>query len=525
MPFVSVPTSSLRLTRGYERALPHTQYVPALVYVLGCGLALFHKGAAFVLPRIEDDAFYYLVIAKNIATTGRSDFTPGVLTNGYQPLWMLAVVATGSLFGFTMSMLKALDIATIFAGFLLFARLFRVREFLASCFYVVGLWYVLETLAINGMESSLLFPGFVLFVAGFLSHDQLIAKHRATVLFFATVFCIGARLDSALFLLPILTVAPVNRRAKWSIGTGIAAAAITYALFNFLVFGSALPVSASVKSLGGFQLNHAYFAQFARELDFARTIRLRSVNSPYLVAVAVLVITLVVKRRNPALVSLPLAMIYSGLGGLALFALKLAFGSSWGVWTWYRFPELLFLLVGIWVIEAAVPATRLIQLARAAAFVCLAITQTQSVLADLPGGFAAASWRFIEARSPVLQNQTVAMGDRSGSFAYRYPAGVYQLEGLVNGVEYLRVLSEGGDLRQHLCEAHVPLVVSYEIPLGDYATYTLEVLRPDLTSFRGPQITVYRSEELTTFEDLNQYREENSRIYVWKLACRGETGS
>jgi hypothetical protein len=437
-------------------------------------------------------------------------------------MWMLAVLATGSVFGFTMSMLKALDIATIFSGFVVFAWLFRVRDFLGSCLYLVGLWYVLETMAINGMESSLLFPGFVLFVAAYLSDEPFIAKRRAPVLAFAAVFCIGARLDATLFLLPVLLVAPVSRRAKLNIGAVIVACGLAYALFNYVVFGSALPVSASVKSLGGLQLNHAYFAQFVRELDFARTIRLRAANSPYLVAVLVLIVALVLRRRRPALMSLPLAMLYSGLFGLALFALKLAFGSSWGVWTWYRFPELFFVLIGIWIVEAAVSSTHVLNVGRAAALVCLAITQTQSVLAERPGGFAAASWRFIEARASVLQADTVAMGDRSGSFAYRYPGGVYQLEGLVNGVGYLRALREGGDLRKHLCNARVPLIVTYEVPLGDYDSHTIEVLRPDLTSFHGPHVTVYRNEELTTFEDLSQYREENSRIYVWKLACAVE---
>jgi hypothetical protein len=519
MPFLTIPTGSLKLTRSYEWAASCSGYVPALAYLLGCIHVLTRGGQSFALPRIQDDAFYYLVIAKNIATTGRSDFTPGILTNGYQPLWMLAVLATSYAFGFAITVLKALDIVTTFAGFAMFAWLFPVRDLVASSFYLVALWYVLETMAINGMESSLLFPGMVLFVATFLSKHPLVIRYRSQLLFVSTAICIGARIDAALLLLPILAVAPVSRREKWFVLAGLAGCALVYGLANDAVFGSALPVSASVKSLGGMQLNRAYFAQFVRELDLARTIRLRSANSPYLVALIVLALALVLQRRQRVALSLPLKMIYCGAIGLAVFGLKLSLFSSWGVWPWYRFPELFFVLVGIWIIQTAVPPTRLLRVAQIAAGVCLGITQVQSVLADRPGGFAAASRHFIEERSDVLAGRTIAMGDRSGSFAFDYDGGVFQLEGLVNSVAYVEALKAGGDLRAQLCEMKVPLLVNYEVPLGSYQAHTIDILRPDLTSFRGPTLTVYKSEELTTFEDPSQYREENRRIYAWKLDC------
>jgi hypothetical protein len=514
----SATASTPNLAPGHLRVSAIALYLPAVAYLLISAHVLLTRGERFALPRVEDDAFYYLVIAKHIAATGRSDFTPGILTNGYQPLWMLAVLAIGSIFGFVTTTLKSLDILTTFAGFLLFARLFRTRDLLAASFYLVLLWYVLETMAINGMESSLLFPGLVLFIGVYLSQDEFIARHRAPLIFFATAFCIGSRIDAALFLAPLLAVAPVTRRAKLAIAAGLASCGLAYALFNLFVFGAPLPVSASVKSLGGLQLNHTYFAQLVRELEWARVIRLRSAANPYMIAPAVLGLAAFLHRRHAGL-RLPLQMAAAGACGLALFAAKIAFLSSWGVWTWYAFPTLFFVLLAIWMLETSVPASRALRVVQVGWGALLLVTQVQSVLDERPGGFAAASRRFIEERAEVLAGQTLAMGDRSGSFAYDYEGGVYQLEGLVNAVQYLDTLKQAGDLRQHLCANHVPLVVNYEVPLGDYETHRIEVLRPHLTAFRGPYLTVARSEELTMFEDSSQYREENSRLYAWRLVC------
>ena len=117
------------------------------------------------------------------------------------------------------------------------------------------------------------------------------------------------------------------------------------------------------------------------------------------------------------------------------------------------------------------------------------------------------------------------MGDRAGSFAYRYEGGVYQTEGLVNSVAYLDVLKAGGDIREHLCSMGVKIVLDYEIPYDDYGSLRIEVLRPLLTRFRGPYLTVYRAEEIAYFEDTTIYDnrkddEGDYCLYAWRLDCQ-----
>ena len=68
---------------------------------------------------------------------------------------------------------------------------------------------------------------------------------------------IAARLDAAFFVLPMLLVAPVSGAARLKATALIGACGLAYAVANQAIFGTWLPVSGSIKSLGGLQLNRA----------------------------------------------------------------------------------------------------------------------------------------------------------------------------------------------------------------------------------------------------------------------------
>ncbi|MCF6305447.1 MAG: hypothetical protein L3J33_08755 [Rhodobacteraceae bacterium] len=124
----------------------------------------------------------------------------------------------------------------------------------------------------------------------------------------------------------------------------------------------------------------------------------------------------------------------------------------------------------------------------------------------------------------LLAGDTVAMGDRAGSFAYAYDGPVYQLEGLVNGVEYLEVLKQGDDLRQHLCAKGISIFVDYEPITDHYDTMNIPVFLPTSSSFPGPVLTVYRAEEIASYDNSAIFSGVfpdtlDYRIYAWRLAC------
>jgi hypothetical protein len=98
---------------------------------------------------------------------------------------------------------------------------------------------------------------------------------------------------------------------------------------------------------------------------------------------------------------------------------------------------------------------------------------SDTLTAPKPKGFAEINRRFLEANAALLGAEVVAMGDRAGSFAYD----------------------------------------------------RIEILRPYLTSFPGPHLTVYRSEEIAHFDDIAIYDnrrddEGDYRLYAWRLDCR-----
>lgn len=504
------------------------RYFPVLLYAAASLAMVALLGEAYLLPRMSDDAYYYFVVAENVASHGRSEFTPGVPTNGYHPLWMLLLAAAGRVFGYGLATYKAVEIIAVSAGLAAFLYLFRIRGLVASLFCTFALWYVIRSFALDGMETSLLAPALILLAGACLSERESVVRHRPVLLFLACGLCMGTRLDSALLVLPILLLAaPVRAGAKFRILAGLAVCGALYAAVNLLLFGAALPVSGSIKSLGGLQWNARFFRQITGSLDLKTLFTLTSTTALYIAPLAALAIAAIYRRLIPAGADrLTTAFLYASVLGLALCTVKLLFFSSWQVWPWYSYPLLAFALPVVLMLErgfAALPGYRLLTLVLALALVGYFFHHN---LKSRSPAFAAVNRGFLERHGQMLGGALVAMGDRAGSFAYGYAGGVYQVEGLVNDSAYVDVLKRGGDLRPHLCAKGVTYLLDYETPLAGYESRRIEVLRPYLTGFRGPHIEVRRDEEAAHYQDLasydnRAYDEGDYRLYAWRLDCAG----
>ncbi len=499
-----------------EASLP---YLPPLAVVVALGAVLWNAGDRYALPRFQDDAYFYLEIARNIATTGKSEFAPGILTNGYQPLWMLVLVAAGSVFGFTGTVLKALEFTSLGAAFIGFVWLFGVRGVLPSIFYTALLWFVAASFALNGMETSLLVPGLVVFVCAFFSRAPIVDRHRALVLWLAALFCLATRIDAALVLLPMLAVAPISRRAKLFSFTGLAVCGLAYCCANQLIFDAWLPVSGLAKSLGGLQLNEAYLSQLGRSLEPSRLSDKHSPLIPYASMIATLALAIALRHRR-SFPNRALPVTVAASLGLLLYAGKLAFLSSWVVWPWYGYPTAVFVLLAVWILATTYHSDQSRnRIAMGVAGVALAAYQLTPHLQTWEEGFPAHNRSFIAANADKLDDEIIAMGDRSGSFGFDYGGGVFQLEGLVNDASYLPVLERGGDLRPHLCQVGIDTVVSYEDGPTDYTSRRIPVLQPRVTSYPGPYIEVHRSEELARSPEPARFDPPTTFLYAWKLRC------
>lgn len=530
---------------------------------------------------LADDAFFYFVIARNIVRHGLSSFDGIVLTNGYQPVWQAVLVVQHALAPNALSAVVFVELALLLLAAVLTFRALPPGDAwihpLAAALIVATIGY---PLILDGMETSILFAAFALFVLA------LRTTHRTGEAWFATALSgalvTGCRLDAAFFVLAAIWFVPTRKRpALLAIGL-IAILGLIYVVANKLVFDAWLPVSGSVKSLGGMQLNRMLIGQLAQSWNgaasplFALSGFVRSLEGR---VIALFVVTLgllaVTPQRNGFAWRLGLGLAV----GFVPFALRLAFFSSWQAWEWYCFPIFFFLVADVLLIAALVRAEVagiggwIVRAAPGGAVLVLLMTSSvlqmrEAVLAGgalfivwtmsplYRGGIAvaqgasatvglclliAAAWpvtrkapsynAVIGHYSPVLAKhvtdaigvQRVAMADRAGAFAYFYDGSVSQLEGLVNDQRYLRALERHEPIEPLLCSRGVRYLASYQVDLGNYDTFTVHPFRSYLTSFDGPAIKVARSDEVAKITDAESYGVvyKDSIIYLWRLAGCG----
>ncbi len=475
----------------------------------------------------EDDAYYYLVIARHIAQTGVSTFDGQSLSNGYHPLWMVVLVLQDLILGesfFITFTIEALLIGGALA--LILRRAPVVRADTSIAFTILSL-FLLTPLVMRGMEISLVVFCIALLVEALEAAKT--HKHGGVLLGLACAAVVGARIDAAFFIAPILLFAPLPRRTRLTALAVMAGLGAVYGLANLLIFGALTPISSGIKSLGGLQINHPLLLQLSQVLHGAATGQLYFVTLAGLAGSPVLI-----WRSRPGTVARTLA-IGATIGG-AVYVAKLLFASSWVIWNWYNFPLMFPLIAGFYVgvdllerWRLAIGWNRLAE--RVAGGLGVVVLSAQAVTGVMGPfrvdvGYAALNTRAVARFAPILAGQRIAMGDRAGAFAMAYPGPVVQLEGLVNDKAYFAAIKRRDDVTQLLCDRGVRFVVDYEVDLpGDYGTHRIEVFRTVLTQARGPRLVVHGRDEIGRVADtahLNTQHlgdEADNTLYLWRLRC------
>ena len=488
----------------------------------------------------EDDAEYYRLIAAHIARAGVSTFDGQSLTNGYHPLWEALLVLQDLTVGPSFLITQLVEVGLITAAFPLLLRATGLRSALGVTVFLAAYGRWVGGMALTGMEVSALVGCTGLAVAA-AAPTRRDGWRRAVLLGLAAAAAVLARIDAAVFVLPLVLCAPLQRRTRLVALATAGAVGALYTGYNLAMFGSALPLSSAVKSLGGVQLNHRLLDQLGDEW---RTRGLGGRDLQMLASLALSPLALWAARSRPY----ARALAASTLVGGALFAAKLVFASSWRIWPWYDFP-LLFSLLALAAAfgppaEAAVAqwgartrsGPRLASAAAALAALGLAAfcAKAAAVVVRAPppalmdfaslNRVAAARW------APLLQGRRVAMGDRAGSFAAAYPGSVVQLEGLVGDREYLAAVKAGGDVTPLLCRRGVRFVLAYRPELGDYRVHRMPVMRPVLTQSVRAYVDLDRADEIARLQDRNLLDlrgvdEADDTLILWRLGrCSARTG-
>lgn len=348
---------------------------------------------------LPDDAFYYFEIARNIALGAGSTFDGLNPTNGYHPLWLLALVPIFSFF----STGGAVDIAPIHAALAMAVALNAVTAFFVSrilsrftrdeAVRAVGLFVWLfnpfilyET--VNGLETS-----FSLF---FLALFFLLALRTeegrdpdGVVLGASAGLMVLARLDLAVyfvaFLLWLLARHGWRQGVRNALLAGIVASAVVspWFVWNIVHFGTPIPsssVASTIVNHGLIVQDHGdswlqtgkaaiYHSQYELDKLFERTGMYAIACAFFGAMIALLVLGHSYVPQRAALMTMTQAF-----AGAFLFLFLANAGVRWTVRSWYfvSFNVFLAILV-VSVADAFLPYMRRVWRKRALAFLVLAI--------------------------------------------------------------------------------------------------------------------------------------------------------
>ncbi|SCM78938.1 membrane hypothetical protein [uncultured Pleomorphomonas sp.] len=499
-----------------------------VLIVFGYAVQIANHGAIL----LEDDAYYYTVIAHNIATTGLSTFDGQTLTNGYHPLWLLIVTGLAKTVGTSPLVLASVEAILASLGIFFFLTAFRSGSVVLSSAFVALAAILATPIVGHGMEVSLLIATLGLFVLAVVRYVE--GKSGAFELAITAALVIGARIDAAVFVLPTLILATGNLRRAIPPLALLAIGGAAYAAINVYLFGVPMPVSGAVKSLGGMQVNHMLIdkvlAPLAGGIDKRSIIVFLRSTEGKMLAVFVLALLALPFARRP---SSSAALLGGFVLGFLLYAAKLTFGSSWTIWIWYGFP----VFIGLHAVFACLDDRNAGFVQRQSRSATFAAWVVSLVFVAAAGGWVAKSnglgqppvttFEAINRKAaaeltPVLAGDRVAMGDRAGSFADAYPGPVTQIEGLVNNREFYETLKARGDLKALLCRRGVRYVLAYMPDLGAYDTVDVPAIRPALSQFNGPVVTLAKADEVGRVSDLALFGDQNNPdgdhyLYAWRL--------
>lgn len=446
----------------------------------GLGVAAYAVADAFAAPAarlvdsFDDDAYYYFEVARHLAAGQGSSFDGLLATNGYHPLWLLALLPLFAAVGGQLPALVAVKAlcAGLFAATagILFAygrrlgRLLEVACALPILVFCRDLW-------LSGMETALLLPLLFLaageLVAGgaFTRRDARLGGAAA-----ALAAALLARLDlvffvalaslAAGFLPAALTFAERCRRC-WRLGLPAALALGLYMAASALLFGTASPISGQAKALGGPFWNGRVFADYAQARPVLGPLfeRLPVAALFLLLILPALVLGFRAARRAPNGESLRDAtrllalLVAANLVQLLYYAVF----SSWPLWRWYYYYLPVALAVAIALLSglvlAALPArTRpllaaglplLLATGIAAKLGSAYLYQQQRRPAE-DANYKIQAWAAAGQLNRQLPPDAIlAMGDRAGAFGYFLDRPLVQVEGLVASKEFLEALEKG----------------------------------------------------------------------------------
>jgi hypothetical protein len=482
---------------------PHTPLDRWMRVVLPIGLLLaaaaglfarFHAAGNGFLAFYEDDFFYYLRIAQQIAAGKHSTYDGVHLTNGYHPFWMLVILALTRLFGTGVAFFYALQsllVACVLATYLLCARTFVTiapRAAWLPQLVAAALATSELMLASGGMEVALAIPLIAALVYYRLCRFTW-TPSRSFFLGLLGAAVVLARLDAAILVTSMAVFdllwsrnVPSLQRLRCSAAFLCGAAPVAlYLALNELWFHTLMPVSGEAKQM---RFHHWPSLMMFSRHTFSPPERYFLVFPWLLATIASLIILLCCPQwRGRLRGSIPclLALLLFPF----LFVAALSVLSDWPIWSWYAYPLVASGMGASALLLAADSslAERVVRALRWPALTLLVLVWFTFVVSRWDNarrsdkvGYSI----YLEAVDIAHFDRThpgvYAMGDRAGTPGYLLHEPLIQLEGLVMDKAFLANIRNQRPLADVLREDGVRYYIATNPVQSDGCWLTAEPL-------------------------------------------------
>ncbi len=453
----------------------------------------------------QDDFYYYLKPAQNLAWFHRSTFDGTTPTNGYHPLYFVLLTAA-SLFIHTLPgifrFLWVLDTVSAAAIFLLTRRIFAsLTSRLIANALAVGITVLCVPMLCDQMEVTLALPlGFAFLLAGFVTGPE-ITPRRAALMGLLGALTFLARLDAGLMIALYVAAALCTREyhqafTPRNVASFLAACLplpLLYLWLNVHYFGTLLPVSGMAK-----QLRHNVRPSILLPASFNGTSELL-LNVAIVAGVFAWALRASLRPREKL-------FLFSVLATPFLFYGLEMFVSDWPVWNWY-FYDLRFAAAGAALLLAVLVSrdvlgsgyARLDSMLAGKPFALtllgltlLVLLKTHFKVDDVMTNIAesAATLDGFEQHHPGKY----AMGDRAGMFAITVPSSVLQTEGLAMDRTYLQNIRASHDLRAVLSQYGVQYYIAFVFIKNEKMQFSGSCFHAMEPSIPGPDALRMRSD-------------------------------
>lgn len=497
--------------RSVRRAGRHPAAVVVLVgaslRLLAWAVDVLRSTPLQLAGRTPDDAYYYLVIARNLAA-GRGPTFDGVdPTTGYQPLWQGVLAAVAGVVPDRQLLQVALLLGAVLAiaGFCAYARVVHSIVALTPLGFAVGLAVATGPVAwertVNGMEGPAVVVAMALVaVAAMRWWRAPSARSMALVGAAAGLLCLGRTSQATtIVIVPVLLLWGLRRsgvrvslsRQVGAWVAGAVAVCLPWFLWSWATVGTTTSTAGAVKahwqelttgsfpsSAGLKQTQLAAATELWRQVS---AIAPSTYDAPGLVRKAI----------ELALVGLvawaSLRLVRRAPGGVVVLAPALAVVARYGVellWipnmraSWYTAP--LFTLTGLavavgvsWSVRRGSASARAASVRRAPRLVLVGVQVVLGVVlvvlvgrqaAPIPPTWGEANWEAAQELRTLPPGTRIGSFD-TGSLGFVRP-GVVNLDGLVRGPDYVDEVTSGRPLASVVLDEDLDVLVGRLAP-GD----------------------------------------------------------